>query len=61
MGIFLLWFQAILILIPLDMSPGEDPDMWDGTTNEIWLQETVWRNRALVDTYGQVLHLKQLQ
>ncbi len=38
---------------PRACPPGEEPDMWDGTTNKDIekLQETVWRNRALVDTY----------
>lgn len=38
---------------PRACPPGEDPETWDGTTSEDIekLQETVWRNRGLVDTY----------
>lgn len=38
---------------PRACPPGEDPETWNGTTGKDIekLQETVWRNRSLVDTY----------
>ena len=51
----MLWFQSrtITLITPWACPPGEDPETWDGTTSEDIekLQETVWRNRGLVDTY----------